>query len=250
MDKPYILQVAVVEDDPGDAARLGDCIQKCGIPGEYRAYDDAGQFLQAFRAGCCDLVFLDIYMDGVNRGIETAEKIREKDTHVVIAFVTMSPDHTRDGYRLGALKYLDKPVTLAGVKETMEFALLKRSSAPFITLAEAGGKRVNVHYENVLYFEQQDHVIHVHMPDHVLTTSQSVRMNDIEAQLPSPPFVRCHQSFLVNLDYARAVDRDMPAFRMKDGSMVDIRRRDKGKCARYERMLSEWRMTKAGRDEE
>lgn len=244
MDNTYSLQIAVCEDNPADAALLESHIEKSGIPSARRGFDDGEAFLRSFRAGLYDLVFLDIYMGGMN-GIEVAKAIRETDEYVVIAFTTTSPDHTLESYRLGALKYLEKPVTADGVRETMELALFKRKSRSFITLTMSGGKRADIALDSVLYFELKDHVIKIHTSAGLLTTSQSVRIDDIEKRLPSPPFMRCHRSYMVNLNYVHTVDRELQAFIMKNGDRADIRR---GHAAKYLKELDKWRLHEVGRD--
>ena len=249
VSKSAALQVAVVEDNPDDAALLESYISGSGIASEYRVFNSAGEFLQALRTGRFDLVFLDIYMDDTAHGLEVADRIRKRDKDTVIAFVTGSPDHTRDGYRFGALKYLDKPVTADGVKESLELALMKRNSRPLISIRLAGGGQEEVTIDNIVYCEQRVHSVEIHLTDRVLTTSQSMRMDNMQQCLPSPPFVRSHKSFLVNLDHVSHVDREIPAFHMENGDNVYIRQRDAGKCARYERQLNEWRMSKIWVDE-
>jgi DNA-binding LytR/AlgR family response regulator len=80
----------------------------------------------------------------------------------------------------------------------------------------------------------------------VFTTSQSARLDDIETRLPSPPFLRCHRSYLVNLDYARSAEKNIRAFIMKNGDRADIRSGGFKACAAA---LDKWRLHKAGRDD-
>jgi len=254
VDKSYVLQIAICEDVQADAVLLESHIKKSGIPAECRCFGSGEELLASFCAGLYDLIFMDIYMNDMRgisaaRGIETVKKIRETDVNVVIAFVTSSQDHTREGYQLKALRYLDKPVSAIDVKETLELALAQRKSRLHITLTLASGVRTELPLDSIMFFEQQNRVVRVHMPSGTLTTCQSARMDKMEAQLPSPPFLRCHNSYLVNLDYVYKVDRELVAFCMKNGDTVDIRKRDFGKCRQYEVALDKWRMSRMGRDE-
>ena len=58
-----------------------------------------------------DLLFLDVEMNGLS-GMETAEKIRTFNNDLIIVFVTGYSDYVFDGYRVGALDYLMKPVSI------------------------------------------------------------------------------------------------------------------------------------------
>ena len=223
MDRAIVLQVAVCDDTPEDLAALGRLIEKSGIAAELHVFESGEDFLATFRAGIYDLVFMDIYMKGM-RGIETVEAIRRTDENVVIAFVTSSPEHQSESYSLDALKYLEKPVKEKDVKKTLELALSLRKDRPALTVTEAGGTATEVYLSGIIYFEQQNHVVEVHTTERVITTSQTARLNEIVKRLPSPPFVRCHRSYIVNLDYVQRADKDENCFYMQNSARVDIRR--------------------------
>lgn len=229
MDTQYVLQIAVCEDDPYDAALLESHIEKSGVPAQRHGFGSCEELLSGFTAGKYDLIFMDIYMkntQGVHaaQGIEAAAKIRIIDKNVIIAFTTSSPDHTREGYQLKAFRYLEKPLMTNDVKETLELALTQRKNRPFITITTTGGGHEDIPLDSIIYFEQQNYVIEVYTTSRVLRTSKSARMDNLESRLPSPPFLRCHRSYLVNLDYVRRADKELNAFIMKNGGRADIGR--------------------------
>ncbi len=229
MYKPYELQVAICEDNQKDLAALKDMIDKTGIAAACFCFESGEAFLESFCVLKYDLIFMDIYMRGV-RGLETVEAIRSVDQTAVIAFVTSSPDHTRESYKLGALKYIEKPVTEKEVLNAMELALAQRNSRQTVSLAAAGGVSVNILLDAVVYFEQQQHVIEIHTVSGVIKTSQGIKMHELEKRLPSPPFLRCHRSYLVNLDYVQRADKEANCFYMKNDDRVDIRRGEFTRC--------------------
>jgi len=239
------LRVAVCEDVPSDASHLAGIIEECGIPADICIFESGEALLETFSPGMYDVVFMDIYLGGM-RGIEAAGSIRKADPGVILAFATTSLDHTLESYRLGAFKYLEKPITKDVVRKTLEYALLKRKATPLITLKTSGGREDNIPLDNILYLESRGHAVEVHTFSGVITTSQSARLDEIEKLLPRPQFLRCHRSFLINLDHAVEVDRDMNVFVMKNGQVAGIRR---GHLVKYERELDEWYLYKAGRDE-
>jgi len=238
------LRAAVCDDVPSDAARLAGIIEECGIPADICIFESGEALLETFRPGMYDVVFMDIYLGGM-RGIEAAGSIREADPDVVLAFITTSLDHTLESYRLGAFKYLEKPITRDAVRETLEYAQLKRRASPLITLKASGGRKENIPLVSILYLESRGHAVEVHTFSGVITTSQSGHLDEIEKLLPQPQFLRCHRSFLINLDHAVKVDRDLHVFVMKNGGMAGIRR---GYLVKYERELDGWYLYKAGRD--
>ena len=46
-------------------------------------------FLNHFTAHSYDIIFMDIFMGGMD-GVETAEQIRKSDSHVILIFLTSS----------------------------------------------------------------------------------------------------------------------------------------------------------------
>ena len=240
-----VIKAAVCEDNSADAARLTSCIEQTGMPTEIESFGSAEALLESFTAGRYDLMFLDIYMSG-ETGIHAARVIRETDKNVCLAFTTTSLDHALESYRVGAVKYLEKPVKAEGVKELLELALAKKKNRPAVTLAKAGGGQEDVPLDVILYFEKQNHNVEVHTSSGVLTAGRSVRLDELEKELPSPPFIRPHHSFIVNLDYAREMDKERQAFIMKNGHFAHIRRGMFGKCEEAFKLRL---IEKAGRDD-
>lgn len=239
------LRVALCEDDAGEQAHLLDCVGQSGILAECTVFSNGEDFLAEFLPGLYDMVFLDIYLSGMP-GIRVAQKIREKDEDVVIAFATSSPDHTLESYRLGALKYLEKPITVKDVKETLALALLKRQTASFITLL-MGGKNKDIPLNTILFFEHRDHAVTVNTTMGVMRTSQTVKLSDVEAKLPSALFFRCHHSYIVNMRFVRELDKEFGVFTMKDDSKVYVKRQFLKKAAE---VFEDYLFNAARRDED
>lgn len=222
------LRIAICEDSDDDALLLQSYAERCGIPLLCERFESGEALLNSFCVGRYDLIFMDIYMKGMD-GIKVAETIRETDRNVMIAFITVSRDHTLEGYRLKAPVYLEKGTMKAeDVKDALELALGKRNARASIILL-IGGRQTSVPLDSIHFFEQQDHTVKVHTSFGILQTSQTVRMNDIESRLPSPPFYRCYHSFIVNMEYTRKVDMDFFFFVMHNGDNVLIRQRIAGK---------------------
>ena len=239
------IKVAACEDNDADAAWLISCVERAGIPAEIESVESAEALLQVFSAGRYDLIFFDIYMSG-ETGISAARTVRDLDKNVSLAFTTTSIDHALESYRVGALKYLEKPIKAAAVKELLELVLLKKKNRLTIALTKAGGEHEDIPLDAILYFEQQNYIVEVHTSSGVLTTSQSTRLDELEKRLPSPPFIRSHNSFIVNLDYAKEMDKELQVFVMKNGCPAHIRRDMLGKCERAFKLRV---MELAGRDD-
>jgi DNA-binding LytR/AlgR family response regulator len=101
-------------------------------------------------------------------------------------------------------------------------------------------------HDHIYYVEVYDHNCLVHTSGGIIETGASMTIEDFVPLLAPPRFLRCHQSYIVNLSYVESIGRD---FTMKNGSTVQIRRGDLAKCRNYMSELNKWRLLEAGREE-
>ncbi len=217
---PTPLKVAVCEDNEQDMSHLLSCMTASTIPVEYETFSSGEALLAAHQTGRYDLIFLDIYMSGL-LGIDAAAKIRETDTAVTLVFTTTSTEHTLASYRLNAPKYIEKPVMPEEVADVLSIAQEKRKTAAYIQLL-IGGEYRDIPLDSVLYFEQQNRAAIVKTLSGTLRTSQTVKFRHIEPLLPQY-FLRCHQSYIVNLKHVKSLDWEQKIFTMHNGDRVYIR---------------------------
>lgn len=230
------LRIAAWEDDAEDMSLLLACIDQSGIPAECVAFSSCKALVDSFIVGQYDLIFLDIYMCGMQLGIDVAARIREKDTDVTLAFTTASTAHTLESYRLKATSYLEKPLKIGDVREVLELAVQKRKPAPCVNLL-IGGAYHDIPLDCILYFEQRNHAVVVNTLMGKLRTSQTVNLKFIEAMLPDT-FLRCHHSYIANLKYIKSFDPELNIFTMQNGDNVYIRQQSLRKAAKaYENYL-------------
>ena len=70
-------------------------------------FESGEQFLSQFKANQFDVIILDIEMKELT-GLDVAEKIRETDKAVIIAFLTSHQEFAPNGYEVNAFRYLLK----------------------------------------------------------------------------------------------------------------------------------------------
>lgn len=238
------LKIAVCEDNEQDISCLLACIAASAIPVECEAFSSGEALLAAHQTGRYDLIFLDIYMNGL-LGIDAAAKIRETDTAVTLVFTTTSTEHTLASYRLNAPKYIEKPVTLEEVAEVLGMAQEKRKTAAYIQLL-TGGEYRDIPVDSILYFEQQNRAAIVKTLSGTLRTSQTVKFKHIEPLLPKY-FLRCHQSYIVNLKHVKNLDWEQKTFTMHNGDKVYIRHQTMKQAAEaYENYLLQKTLLRGG----
>ncbi len=213
------LKIAICEDSSDDTNLLIGAIERSDIPANWDCFVSGEELLSNFIPGKYDLIFFDIYMEGL-LGVEAAAKIRDIDTTVIFVFTTTSIGHTLESYRLKAPLYLEKPVKDEDVAEALAMAVERKKSLSYVNLF-INGEKQTISLESIIYFEVRDHSVYVNTLTETFRTGQSIKLNHIEKML-TKNFLRCHYSYIVNLKYVKYLDNDLKTFIMHNGDIAYI----------------------------
>ena len=166
-----------------------------------------------------NLVFLDIIMGEIS-GIDVAHRIREANSKSSIVFLTASPDFAVSSYDVDAAGYLLTPLETARAFaildkvmrscETQKYPIYKNSTITYVPI------------DQILYVESDNNRCILHQKGEGCYTVYK-KLDTIQAELPSTHFLRCHKSFLVNMDYIKSADKE---FTLVTGDVVAIRQRN------------------------
>ncbi len=215
------LRTGICEDHPEELALLLQALKNSPCDCETKAFSGGEDFLKNFFPGCFDLILMDIYMNGIN-GVETVARIRAADPDVTIAFMTTSSDFTMEGYQYRVDRYLLKPIKQKELDELLSLAARNKKNRPSVAVS-VQGRRQDICLTDICFAEQNAHTLYIHLADgQILRTA--MKLSDLAATLPEPPFFRCHKSFLVNLVHVRYLENDLKAFIMNGNGCAYIRR--------------------------
>ena len=230
------ISIAICEDEAKDALELQRLIRQSGVSADVHIYDNIEVFFSAFRPGAFQLVFLDVYFINQNAesradGIDAALKIRETDGDVWLVFSTSSPDFATFGYKVKADRYILKPPD-----EQEVLSLLDRAFEHFRGLSDevfvtVDRKRRGIRLRDIRYVEASNKQSIIHTLDEAIRTYATI--DEVEKQLKLPSFLRCHRSYIVNMDFIESAERD---FSMRGGGVA------------YIGHTNQWKVRKAYRD--
>lgn len=185
-------------------------------------YDSGESLLGNFSKNMFDIVFLDIYMNGLN-GIDTAKKIREIDQDCLIVFITTSREHALDGFYVNALHYLIKPVNDEKILEVFNRCKKILNDAQQYIEVISDRLLVKVPVKSIQYIEVYDKACYIHRDENTIKTYLS--LEEIAKQLKARNFLRCHRSYIVNMYFILNVgDND---FILQPGTHIPIRHSEK-----------------------
>lgn len=147
-----------------------------------------------------DIVLIDIVLQRES-GIELAKKLQRFSRRVKIIFITGHIEFAADIFQIEPVYLLQKPVSVLKLVEAIDRAIekIRLEESQVITLQSKGMVcRVNINY--VSYIETQERKLLVHQNEE--TIGVYMKMDDLEKGL-GEAFLRCHHSYIVNMDYIK-----------------------------------------------
>ncbi len=220
-NNPFDLHIGLVDDDKDARGQLLGQLSTYAsaekIEYDLTEYDSARAFLEDGE-GRFDLLFLDIDMPGMS-GMELAEEIRKKDKDVVIIFCTNLQQFALNGYSVGALGFMIKPVDGYALSLNMERALsairlLKERRSedgdPKVVLKDGTISRL-VPVSDIDFIEVSRHYLLYNIREKESGSRSVIKnrgsMQDALKVFEPYGFVRCSSSYLINLKSITAVSR-------------------------------------------
>ena len=215
------LEIAVCDDLNEERVKLGamirDYCSRRNLDAEIQLFSSGDELLTAFRSGMFHILFLDIYMPGTN-GVDTARRIREQDQTCSILFATTSQDHGVDSYEVQASDYLVKPFRAEEVAEALDWCIAQTQSTYRGLRISCDSGTVHMPLRDLHYIEIQGYTAYLHTEDGVLATRRG--LEELEQEIAHSDFLRCHRSFLVNMNCIKWIEKN--SFQLYSGDMVPI----------------------------
>ena len=161
-----------------------------------------------------DLIFLDV--EGLKEKlVKISERIWCAGFGGILIIADRNISTALTGYAASASGFLLKPISFQKVRELLE-PLNKRA---FLTVRSTEGM-INLKLNGVAYIESRNNCCDVH-----LTSGESYiinrRISELE-HLLDRRFLRCHRSYIVNMDHVVGMDTD---FILETGERVLVRKK-------------------------
>ena len=219
------MRIAIVEDEAQQREQLHTYIQQyageTGQSFEVVLFSNGADLLKDYTPQY-DIILLDIEMPGLN-GMEAAGRLRSMDGDVVLMFVTNMAQYAINGYAVGALDFVLKPVNYytftVRLARAIRRARQRKNGQILLTLPDCV-RRLDT--QQIHYVEVQNRMLHYHteLGEFVLRGT----MQSAEKELSRYHFVRCNHWYLVNLSHVAEVRREMVVVA---GAELEISRRNR-----------------------
>lgn len=218
-----MLRIAICDDEKIDREILVKALKSYFAPKEETLailnFESGMQLIDSYENGTAfDMVFLDVLMQRLD-GIATAQQIRRFDAKVPIVFLTVSPDYALESYDVFASGYLLKPVDMTRFSALLNRIVFADEGSSRSLPVKRGAQVVRIPYEGIVYIESHANklLLHDRRGDEL---EMYGKLDDIERQLDDRRFLRCHQSYLVNMNHIAVADED---FTLTNGERVPIK---------------------------
>ena len=238
-----MIKAVIVDDEPFCCSSLVILLERycpgVKVAGIYHSGDDA---LQAIPEHHPQIVFLDIEMPGMN-GFEMLEKLPAIDFEII--FTTSYDQYAIKAIRLSALDYLLKPIDREELQKAVQKVihrshyplpqqleiLLQKihqpiSSAQKIALPSMEGLQMVDVNSIISCASDSNYTIFFIRNKKKLVVSRTLK--EIEEMLEEYPFLRVHNSYLINLnEIDKYIKGEGGYLVMSDGSNIDVSRSKK-----------------------
>ncbi len=199
-------------------AMLRTALSKEAVSYQICEYTRARDLLYDVQDGACvDAAFVDLAMA---EAWESLLALREWRFDGFLILMSDCGERVVDGYSIEAQGYLMKPFRMCCVQELLS-RLCSRLHTACLTI-DSRSRIVRVPYHEILYIESRNAKCLIHRIDGEQYTLYA-HLDDLERELCDERFLRCHQSYLVNMDHIVAADKQ---FEMANGDVVSIRQRE------------------------
>lgn len=181
---------------------------------------DADRLYDGFqngRFGNVDILLMDIRFEKIN-GIDVVKEIQRTYRCLKVIFITGYMDYATQIFKADPSNFLVKPVRneklFAAVDELLEKIREEKNDC---ILLQTKGNAVRVKTRDILFVESDRRVLRIYERETCWIVHKKIE--EVEKELPDF-FLRCHQSFLVNMDEIKVFNADKII--LFDGRRVDV----------------------------
>lgn len=164
--------------------------------------DDVDSIIDYVSINKTDVLLLDINLKAGKTGLEIAEAVRKKNKNAYIIFTTGHLEYAMMAYKFKTFDYLAKPITIERLEDTINRLFEDINGLPkkYITIDT---KNTIIDESEIEYIQRDGMKIIFRTISRDYETYSS--FNKLKDILPEN-FIRCHKSFIANIDNVTNVD--------------------------------------------
>lgn len=205
-----MFRIAICEDEKVildfETSLVREWATGAGCPLELDNYISAEQFIfESEDKAPYNVLIFDIQMKNMN-GMELAKKLRARGCDSTIIFITGVPDYAIEGYEVGAVRYILKPVkpeVLNGLLDAAYAECEKKVESYFVLGQGADVERIP--FEKIIYVEARGHYVFLKGAD--FEREWKASFSETAAAFEGRSFFCLRRGLLVNLAHVLRITR-------------------------------------------
>lgn len=235
-----MLNIAVCDDDLIFASKIETILYAISkrklIDMDIEVFSDGSELWKSITSGKnFELLYLDIEMMKLN-GIDLAKKVREHDTNVIIIYISNYDNYFIELFEVEPFRFIKKPVDEKIFLDYFYKAYERIIQNDVYFEYKFNKIPHKLMTKDIIYFESTGRLIIIR---HKIGNEKFYgKLNVVEKQLQNGkiPFLRIHQSFLVNYRFIREISFTKVV--LNDGTELHISEdRQKTIRAKYNELL-------------
>lgn len=212
------MKCVIIDDEPLAVELLQDFVKKVDSLELINSFNNAIDAVSFINQNNVDLVFLDIQMPHFS-GIDFLNTIEKKP---LVIFTTAYSDYAVEGFNLGAVDYLVKPIPfhrfLKAVVRAQQVlqpltpqAISENTNAPEIEqdfmFVRAEYENVKLNFADILFIEGLKDYVKIYTTDNKFTLTL-ISLIKLENLLSSKGFARIHRSYIINIKHVKSIQKN------------------------------------------
>lgn len=194
------MKIAICDDDK---KYIDDVISLLGdVECEIFPFSSGYDLLKSPFLSIFNLIFLDIVMSEMD-GLETLKHL--SGTSAYIIFMSTTSDRLRELFHRNVLGFLDKPINESEFHAKFNEFLNIKKETPIFSF-EMQGVLHNIPQNEILYFENWGHYIHLHTLNDVFIFKENISAiwRTLESDIT---FAMPNRSFIINLKFSSLLSK-------------------------------------------
>lgn len=212
------MKCVIIDDEPLAVDLLKDFVSKVDSLELISTFNNAIDAVSFINQNNVDLIFLDIQMPHFS-GIEFLNTIEKKP---LIIFTTAYSDYAVEGFNLGAVDYLVKPIpfhrflkavvraqqvlnppTVQAISESTTIPELEQD----FMFVRAEYENVKMNFADILFIEGLKDYVKIYTTDNKFTLTL-ISLIKLENLLFSKGFSRIHRSYIINIKHVKSIQKN------------------------------------------
>ncbi|RVT78575.1 response regulator transcription factor [Flavobacterium sufflavum] len=214
------MKCVIIDDEPLAVDLIKEFVSKVESLELISTFNNAIDAIAMINTSSVDLIFLDIEMPHFS-GIDFLNAIDKKP---LVIFTTAYSDYAVEGFNLGAVDYLVKPIPfhrfLKSVMRAQQTFLSQNSTPttatpkvvapeiePDFMFVRSEYENVKINFSDILFIEGLKDYVKIYTTDNKFTLTL-ISLIKLENLLSSKGFARIHRSYIINIKYVKSIQKN------------------------------------------